>query len=72
MHWADRARRRGEICKGQLLLGLILLSRQQTGWPHKGDKNFYSLRAIINQLLVILEGAGHVKSMSFALHQGFP
>jgi transposase len=72
MRWADRARRRGGICKGQLLLGQILLSRQQQGWPNKGDKNFSSLRAILNQLLVILEGAGHVKSLSFALHQGFP
>jgi hypothetical protein len=72
MRWADRARRRGGICKGQLLLGLKPLSTQQPSLSHKGDKYFSSLRAIINQLLVILEGAGHVKSMSFALHQGFP
>jgi hypothetical protein len=71
MRWADHARRHREICRGQLLQVLKRLTTRQPGWPDKGDKNFSSLKTIINQLLVILEGAGHVKSLSFALHQGF-
>ena len=71
MRWADRARRRREIYRGQPLQALKRQKTLQQGWPDKRGKNFSSLRTIINQLLVILEGAGDVKSMSFALHQGF-